>query len=381
MRRSIRKRLRTREPTKTLRCSPRFRFLLRHTARYLEDSLASRPPRRARPPRRPQRQQILLRRGLALGGGLLILILIVLGVRGCLNARKHRALSDYASNVTQIVQETQQQTSKSFFGNLAEPGGLSVTEFVAEVNADRSAMDNYVSRIDSLDTPGDMSSAQKALELVYELRGAAMTKIADEMSTALGDVGSKKATEAITKQIGVLAASDVLYAEIARPEINGVLAANGIDGDDVPKSEFVPEGTRWLDESEVSAALGSVSGSSTGTATPGVHGLGLLSTSINGTELSSEEATAVSAEETAEVEVRVQNQGESTENGITVSVTVNGNTLTGDISSIEAGAEETVTIPLTPTPEGEATLEVEAEPVPGEEVSENNEATYTVLFE
>jgi hypothetical protein len=346
----------------------------------LEDSTASRPGRRPRPSRRPERQQILLRRGLALGTGLLILILIVLGVRGCLNARKHRALSDYAGNVTQIVDETE-QTSKSFFGKLSDPGQLSVTEFVAEVNADRSAMDNYVSRIDSLDTPGDMGSAQKALELVYELRGAAMTEIAEQMSTALGDVGADKAIETITRQMSVLAAGDVLYAEVARPEIDGVLASNGIEGDDVPKSVFVPDGIRWLDESAVSSALGSVSGSSGGSATPGVHGLGLLSTSINGTELVAEETTGVSAEETPEVEVQVQNQGESTENGITVSVTVNGNTLTGDISSIEAGATETVTIPLTPAPKGEATLEVEAEPVPGEEVSENNEATYSVVFE
>ncbi len=322
----------------------------------------------------------MLRRGLALGAGLLILILIVLGVRGCLNARKHRALSDYARNVTQIVDETD-QTSKSFFGKLEDPGSLSVTEFVAEVNADRSAMDNYVARIDGLDTPGDMGDAQKALELVYELRGSAMTEIADQISTALGDVGSEKATEAIAKQMGVLAASDVLYASVARPEIDGVLADNGIQGDDVPKSVFVPDGTKWLDEGAVAEALASVSGSSSAEA-PGVHGLGLLSTSINGTELTPEGTATVSAEETPEVEVQVQNQGESTENGVTVSVTVNGgSTLQQDISSIEAGATETVTIPLTPAPEGEVTLEVVAEPVPGEEVSENNEASYTVVFE
>ena len=337
MRRSIKKRLRTREPTIALPTSPRFRFLLRHTPCFLEDSLASRPGRRPRPPRRPERQQILLRRGLALGAGLLILILIVLGVRGCLNARKHRALSDYARNVTQIVDETD-QTSKSFFDKLSDPGNLSVTEFVAEVNADRSAMDNYVARVDGLDAPGDMSSAQAALKLVYELRGAAMTEIADKISTALGEAGSKKATEIIAKQMNVLAASDVVYASVARPEIDGVLADNGIEGDDVPKSEFVPEGSSWLDESAVSAALGSVSGAATGE-TAGVHGLGLIGVSVNGTELTPEGSTAVSAEETPEVEVTVQNQGESTENGITVSVTANGNTLTGDISSIEAGAD------------------------------------------
>jgi CARDB len=346
----------------------------------LEDSLASRPGRRRRPPRRSERQQILKRRGLALGAGLLILILIVLGVRGCLNARKHRALSDYARNVTQIVDETE-QTSESFFGKLADPGGLSVTEFVAEVNADRSAMDNYRARVESLDTPGDMGHAQNSLELVYELRGAAMGEIAGRMSTALGDVGSDKATAAIAKQMRTLLASDVLYAEVARPEIDGVLADNGIEGDDVPKSEFLPEGTKWLEESSVSAALGGVSGS-TAAATPGVHGLGLISTSVNGTELSSEETTAVSAEETPEVEVEVQNQGESAENGVTVSVTVDGgNTLQQDISTIEAGETASVTIPLTPAPSGTVTLEVEAEPVPGEQVSENNEASYTVEFE
>jgi CARDB len=346
----------------------------------LEDSLASRPGRRPRPPRRPQRQQILIRRGIALGAGLLVLILIVLGVRGCLDARKHRALSDYARNVSQIVEETQ-RTSKSFFGKLSDPGGLSVTEFVGQVEGDRSAMDNYASRIDALDTPGDMSSAQDSLKMVYELRGAAMTKIAEKMSTALGDAGSKKATEAIARQMQVLLASDVLYREVAKPEIDGVLASNGIEGDDVPESEFLPEGTRWLEESAVAAALGSVSGSNAG-ATSGIHGLGLISTSINGTELSSEAPNAVAVEETPEVEVEVQNQGESTENGITVSVKVDGGSpVQGEISSIEAGASETVTIPLTPAPKGEATLEVSAEPVPGEHVTENNEATYSVNFE
>src|SRR3954453_19293797 len=97
--------------------SPRIRFLLRHTPCFLEDSTASRPGRRPRPRRRPERQQILLRRGLALGGGLLLIVLIVLGVKGCLDARARRALSDYARNVSQIAEETD-QTSKAFFGKL-----------------------------------------------------------------------------------------------------------------------------------------------------------------------------------------------------------------------------------------------------------------------
>jgi len=346
----------------------------------LEDSLASRPQRGPRPPRRPERQQILLRRGLALGAGLLLLVLIVLGVRGCLDARKDRALTDYADNVTEIVHETG-QTSESFFAKLSNPGTLTVTDFVSEVEADSSAMDNYSTRVNALDTPGDMKSAQSALELVYELRASAMAKIADRMSTALGNVGAEKAMAVIANQIRTLAAGDVLYAEIVRPEIDGVLADSGIEGHDVPQGIFVPEENRWLEESSVSTALGSVSGA-TGTATPGVHGLGLITTSVSGTELTPDSVTSVSIEETPEVEVQVQNQGESTENGITVSVTVDGgNTLQGTISSIEASETESVSIPLTSTPTGQVTLEVDVQTVPGERVSDNNKASYTVNFQ
>jgi hypothetical protein len=304
----------------------------------------------------------------------------VLGVKGCLDARKNRALSDYSRNVTQIVEETQ-TTSKSFFEKLEEPGGLSVTEFINQVSADRSAMDNYASRVDGLDAPGDMSRAQNALELTYELRAGAMNEIADKMSTALGDVGSEQATRSIAAQMRKLLGSDALYAAVVRPEINSVLAANGITGSDVPKSSFLPDETRWLDESEVSAALGSVSGSSGGSVS-GVHGLGLISTSINGSELTAESTTPVASEGTPEVEVEVANQGESTENGINVSVSVSGGTtLSGTIDSIGAGESGTVAIPLTPAPSGEVTLEVKVDTVPGEKVSENNEASYNVLFE
>ncbi len=345
----------------------------------MQDPPVSRPLPRRRPPRRSQREQILLRRGLALGAGLLVLILIVLGVKGCLDARKRGELSDYAHSVSQIVTETD-QTGKSLFGKLSNPGKLSVTEFVAEVNADRSAMDNYVARLDSLDTPGDMSRAQSALRLVYELRGSAMAEIAAKMSTALGNVGAGQAAATIASQMRRLMASDVLYAAVVRPEIDGVLTSNGIEGGAVPKSVFLREGTRWLDEAAVSSALGSVSGA-TGAASPGVHGLGLAATSVNGTELVAESTTAVAGKGTPEVEVKVQNQGESTENGVSVSVSVNGgHTMQQSISTIAVGETASVTIPLTPAPKGRATLEVNVRPVPGEHVTENNKASYTVEF-
>jgi len=319
----------------------------------------------------------MLRRGLALGGGLIVLILIVLGIKGCLDARANRELSDYANNVTQIVEETQ-QTSKNFFGKLEDPGSLSTTDFVEQVNADRSAMDSYAQRVDDLGAPGDMGDAQSTLELVYELRANAMNEIAAKMSTALARAGSEKATQGIANQMKKLLASDVLYESVARPEIDSVLASNGLEGDEIPKSTFLPD-EKWLDAAEVGGALG-VSGSGEAE-TPGVHGTELVGVAVNGTELVAGVPAVVSGEEAVEVEAQVMNQGESTEDGVTVSVTFNGTTVEGQIDSLEVGEIGTATIPLTPAPKGEVTLEVTVEPVPGEKVTENNEASYTLTVE
>ena len=322
----------------------------------------------------------MLRRGLALGGGLIVVVLIVLGVKGCLDARAHRALSDYARSVTQILEETE-QTGKSFFARLEDPGALSVKEFETEVNADRSAIDANAARAEGLSAPGDMGDAQNAFELVYELRSDAMDEIAAKMPTALGVAGADPAMAAIANQMQKLLAADVLYADVVRPEINGVLESNGIEGSDVPESVLLPDGTKWLDESTVSAALGTISGAAE-SETPGVHGLGLSAVTVNGTELVEGAPATISAEETVEVEVLVENQGDSTENGIGVSVSTDGgNTLEGTIDSIGAHEQGSVTIPLTPTPKGEVTLEVSVATVPGEQISENNEASYTVSFE
>ncbi|MFL5872096.1 MAG: CARDB domain-containing protein [Solirubrobacterales bacterium] len=343
----------------------------------MEDFTSRRSPRRERPQRRPERQQIMLRRALALGGGLVLLILIVLGIKGCLDARANRELSDYARNVTQIVEETK-QTSKDFFEKLEDPGTLSVTDYVEAVNADRSAVDTQATRVDDLSAPGDMGRAQSNLELVYQLRSSAMDQIAEQMPTALGDAGAEKAMAGIAKQMQQLLASDVVYEQVVRPEVDGVLAKNGISDSDLPDSTFLAD-EKWLDQTTVSEALGGISGGTTNVS--GVHGTELSGVVVNGTELVEGAPATISAEEGVEVEASVLNSGESTENGVTVEVSYEGNTVKGEIDELPAGETGAAVIPLTPTPSGEVTLEVVVEAVPGENLTENNEAAFTLVVE
>jgi hypothetical protein len=338
-----------------------------------------RPSRRRGRPPRPQRQQIMMRRAMAVAGGLLVLVLLVLGVKGCLNARKDRALKDYARNVADFV-HVSQQTSDSFFKRLENPGSLRTTEYEAEIDADRSAMVSLLSRTEQLDVPGDMNSAQEAFKLTMQLRAAALTKISSEIPTALGTEGRLQAVGKITDQMQSLLASDVLYRQIAKPEMERVLGDNGIDDVTIPRSKFLPD-TSWLETTTVEQALSQVSGASA-TATPGIHGLGLIQTSANGSVLTEGTPATVSAGGRPELEVQVQNQGDAEETGVTVSVTVNGGQpIEQQISSIAPGETQTVKIPITPAPKGQANLDVEVRPVPGEQVADNNKASYTVTFQ
>jgi CARDB len=319
----------------------------------------------------------MVRRAIAAGVGLLVLVLLVLGVRGCLNARKERALKDYGENVAAIVDESE-QLSNSLFRQLDDPGALSVTEYQNNIASLRSGLDSALQRTEDLDTPGDMKDAQQAFELTMQLRRNALTNISNSIDDALGEENREQAIDKIAFQMKALLASDVLYRQIAQPEMEDALASNGIDDVTIPPSKFLPDDS-WLDPSTVEDALAQVSGAAT--ATPGIHGLGLLQTSVNGQVLEEGVPVTVEAGSRPEVDVEVQNQGSEDESGVTVSVTVDGGeAIEQQISSIGPGETQTVSIPLTPAPSGNVSLDVEVQPVPGEQVSDNNSATYDVTF-
>ncbi len=324
----------------------------------------------------------MARRAAALGVGLVVLILIVLGAKGCLDARKNRSLEDYAGNVTQIVNETN-SLGKAFFGRLEDPQDLGVPDFVSEIESDRSAMDGFLSRVEKLDTPGDMKSAQSSLLLVYQLRAGAMTRIAERMPTALGNEGKEGAIKTIAGQMEVLSAADVLYNQVTRHQIDNTIANNGADAPRVPKSTFVPD-SGWVDPGTVESELGGVSGA-TGEADDGaIHGTELTSAAIGDVTLDPSVSNTIPAGTGSAVNVSVTNQGEVEESEIDVSISVDGGAaITGSVSDTPLAPLTTglATVQLTPEPQGEVTLEITVEPLPGEAVEENNTLSFTVNFE
>jgi len=327
----------------------------------------------------------VVRRAVATAVGVLILILLVLGVRGCLNAREERAYENYVSDISSIAAETR-NLSQQFFGRLQDPGDLTPLQFEAEIKADRGAAEGLLDRAEGLDAPDELTEAQETIVLSYELRRDALAVISERIAAALGDEGSANAVEQIAREMRTFVASDVLYLR-AQAQIDAVLTEQEIvipEGSPID-TQFLPNEPNWLDPEVVTDALGGVSDSG-GPATPGVHGLGLGAVTLLPTGAGLEDGVPVTATaDGAELEVEVENQGESEETGVTVSYEISG----GDSSSgeeqiptIAAGEIATVNLAIEPTPSaGAVELTVTAEPVSGEEIEDNNSLTAEVTFE
>jgi hypothetical protein len=341
-----------------------------------------------REPRRPVRQQIVLRRLIAVGVGLLLVLLFGLGLKACFNARSRAALKDYVNRDVRAILSDSQQTSTQFFSTLDDPKTLTPLDYENEIKSDRGAADAQAARAEKLDPPGDMKAAHRALELTLQLRRDGLQTISDNVSTALArePEARKKAIGAIGQAMRSFLASDVVYERIARPQMQAALNKHGIDGVRIPAGKFLPDSPDWLAGATVISALGKVSGSDTA-ATPGSHGLGLVpgGVAIGGSTLQVGTPTQVTVEGTPELDIQVQNQGSVEETDVQVTVSISGgaaSALEGKIPRIGPGETQTVKIPITPTPPTgtQLTLEVNVQPVPGEAFQTNNKASYTISF-
>jgi hypothetical protein len=352
-----------------------------------EEELAPSPGGSEPPGRRgsDRQRQILLRRAVGIGAIVLVLILIVLGIKGCLNARKTRSFENYASDLRAIAAQTN-QLSGDFFGKLSDPGNASALDFEAEIATDRGTAENLAGRVNALDTPNELSDAQNELELAYGLRAQALSGISGQISTALGNPGPErtKAITQITDYMRYFLASDVLYKQ-AQDQIDIELSDQGID-EKAPASVFMTDPNRWLDPLQVASALSAIASKHVAA---GSHGVAIVQTTVKpgNVVLSPDTPTTISGDTSqAEIDVEVSNQGSATEKGVGVSYSLTGGPQTIDgtttLGSIAPGGLQTAPIPVHPQPERnvELTLEVTVLPVPGETITTNNRSTYQLTF-
>ena len=337
-------------------------------------------------------QTVLLRRAIAIGGLIVLVLILFFLARSCAGTRKENALKDYNREVSSIIRDSDTQIGAPFFQLLGQAGDESPQDLQTNISGYRVQAEAQLKQARDLDVPGEMKGAQQALLMALEFRRDGLGYIAERIRTALGDEGdaANKAITEIAGQMQVFLASDTLYQARAAPLIKHALDDAEIGGQSIATSRFLP-GIEWLSEQTVASQLGQQISSTSadrksGTPAPGLHGTGLESTSIGDTALQPDAPNRVQAGADTPIVVKFTNQGENDEFDVKVTVSIEGGDkpikVSRTVDTIAKGqtAEASLTLGKAP-PVGEAvTVKVTVAKVPGEQKTDNNTASYDVLF-
>lgn len=326
----------------------------------------------------------MVRRSIAIVGAIVVVVLLVVGINGCLDSRKDTAFRNYAGDVRSLV-SAEQDLSNRLFETLSKPGRGDALDVQTQVNAQRVDAEQLVDRAKSTDHPGELDTANGWIVTAFQFRADAIGKIANLLPTALGDKGRQAAIDSIAGQMQALLASDVIYSQRAIPALTSAFNKRSID-EKFPNVRFMPD-LGWLDPDTVQTRLEKLGGGAAQTATPGLHGTSLEGVTVQptGTVLTDTGVNRVALGNQLAFDVKVQNGGDSEETdiGVTIAIT-DGKKINVDqtIPRIAAGQSETVSIPITDKPDTGAvsTVTIDIAAVPGEKNTDNNKATYQVAF-
>ena len=165
-----------------------------------------------------------------------MLILLVLAVRGCLNARKESAMEDYVTGANALVSESNAE-SRAVFRVLRGPGGQDqAVNTETALNGQRVASSGLVDRADDLDVPDELSTAQDYLLETLELRRDGIAGVADAIPQALADQERRQSTQRVSQMMRVFSASDVIYFRRYVPNLTSALEDEDVNADNPVQS-------------------------------------------------------------------------------------------------------------------------------------------------
>jgi len=341
----------------------------------------------------PDTDAIRTRRIVAAVVGLLVFALLAIGINACMDNARENQLKDYNRDVSSVITASDRQVGRPFF-DLLQQGGGSPVELESQVNQLRVTAERHVDQAEDFDVPDDLRTAQRNLLLTLDMRSLALGKIASQVRTAQADGDQAgEAVDQIAAQMQQFLASDVIYDTRVVPFLQQTFNEREIGGQSQQDSQFLPN-LGWLQPETVADRLGAEGGGGGGDdaaddeePAPGLHGHGLVSTTVGDTTLEPGQTNnRIPAGSDTAFDVTIANQGENEEQDVAVQVRIRGGgdpiTVRRRVEQTQPGANAEVSIPLrTAPPIGTpVTIDVSVARVPGEEKVDNNRQSYTAIF-
>jgi hypothetical protein len=295
-------------------------------------------------------------------------------------------MEDYARGANELLKLSQAE-SRQLFDVLSAPSSTDQTvNRRNQANALRSDSATLSDRARDLDVPDELTGAHDYLLEALDLRRDALAEVADQLPGALAQEERRNSTGRIADMMKVFLASDVVLTARFKPTADAAFKNEDVGTRINGGSLTFVEDIQWVNPDFVADQIAGIRGTDGGSATPGLHGDGLGTVSLGGVALTPGGSATVPLSSDSAFDVQVVNQGDSTETDVKVQVTVGQGgdaiDLEDTIPEIAAGEAKSVTIPLSKQPPTgqNVPITVKVKPVPGEEVTDNNEAEFTVIF-
>ncbi len=310
-------------------------------------------------------------------------------MRGCLGARKERAFKDYVRDVAALVDESNQQSTQLFDLLNGRRGRATRSTVQNALNGFRVQAAQLVDRAEAPRHArrGRGAPSDYLLE-VLEFRRDGLAAIATQLPPRSATRVAARARENIALAMRNFLTSDVLFRRASRPRLKATPSTKDDLSVQLPRSGFLRDTTGSTRASSPTRSTRSARAAAAADeeAAPGLHGNGLVRRQPRRQTLTPGGSATVTLSDDIAFEVQVANQGENTETDVNVKVRSAAATTRSSSRSRSTRSPPArprpVTIPLgEQPPTGQSVpVEVEVEAVPGEQKTDNNTATYSVIF-
>jgi hypothetical protein len=342
------------------------------------------------PPRRPtfrgpQGVTPLLRLILLIALAIFVVIVLVFWVQSCRSESRTNAYRDYMADM-KTVGDSSTAIGRDLNEQLLTPG-VDQQDLIKAIEGLAQRQRQVANNADAIDPPGPLRDEHDASIEALQFRFSGLNGLAAAFVELANTQDSTRAGSVLAAQAERFVASDVIWDDLFAEPSKTELEAQGISGVPVPDSNFLitPD---LASQRSMTALWRRLQGAAEGGTPTGLHGTGIVSTTVlpANEQLSVNNETVVEATSDLAFRISIQNSGDSQEVGIKVTLTIQKSpepiTQTKTIQLINAGETKTVTFEdLGQPPFGPTTpVKVTVEPVPGESNTSNNSYQYPVVF-
>ena len=336
--------------------------------------LPKRPPR---PPGGPQ----LYRLGVLIAGAILLAVIFILVINNCRGDQKKSAYEGYMEDVDGVATESAQLGSQ-LNERLTTPG-IKLEELRANVEGLQEQQEQILARTEDLSPPGPLVEQQEALVETMQFRVNGLAGIARGLQLVAQTDDPQESGRNLANQAQRLVASDVVYADAFRAASESVLDQQGVTNIAVPASVFVQN----PEFASPSFWTQTVQRLTQGPEAGGLHGNGIAGVRVQpgGQELVRGEDNTVEQSADLAFEVLIENSGESQETQVKVTLIIRQDPQIRKEQTIDViNPKETKTVLFTGFENlefsAETTIQVQVEPVEGENNTDNNTVEYPIIF-